>query len=269
MAVSSNWNAVIRRAGVDPIGPGLLRGLIDGDFPVLIIKDLLPSQSFAEGRTCIKKMFDQASTTYYANGHLTTIGPYLAKYLDNVDDYFRDAALMNSLASKANFTLADEVRGALAEIFLMDGLHIATEADGRDYGSLCVRIHPDGVANPMHNDMIIRDAAGMDLIVAQLLYQLSCVICVQECVTGGESKIYSKRWEPADERFKVPGGLGYEYGVVENLPAYEFKPQVRDVYIINPTNYHEILRVGGDDRLTVGFFIGFSDDTLQSGITWG
>lgn len=269
MTRSVQFDRVVRQVGVDEVGRSLLRDLINGDVAVVVLRGLLSGEAFARHRERAKALYAEASTTYYANGHLTTIGPYLAKHLADPDVYFTEAARINALTAATSFTVADEVRAGLTEVFELDRIDLATEPDGRQYVGTCVRIHPNGVANPMHNDMIIRDAAGLDLVVARLKHQLSVVICLQECQSGGESKIYAKRWRAEDERFKIKGGLGYDYGVVEDVPAHEFKPQSDDVYIINPTNYHEILRVGGDDRLTVGFFLGFADDNLDSAIAWG
>ncbi|MEU9607608.1 hypothetical protein [Streptomyces sp. NPDC048057] len=263
------WDRVVRRVGTDPIEPDLLRKLVDGDIAVLVLKDLLPSENFTRHRQLVNEMFDRASTTYYANGHLTTIGSYLAKHLSDVDEYFTESEKIAQVIADSSFTLGDDVRSGLARALSLRSLEVAEEPDGRRYADVCVRLHPDGVANPMHNDKIMRDAAHLDLVVSRLLYQLSCVICVQECDTGGEAKIYAKPWEAHDEKFKIPKGLGYEYGVVADVPAHEFKPQAEDVYLINPTYYHEILRVGGDTRVTVGFFLGFSDESLDAAVTWG
>lgn len=234
---------------------------------MLVLKGMLTPAAFARHRETAAALYDHATTTYYANGKLTAIGPYLAKHLDDPDRYFAESARFNALTAEMGFTVADEVRAGFSELFGLQ-MDIATEPDGRQYAGTCVRIHPDGVANPMHNDKIARDAAGTGLVVAGLAYQLSCVICLQECATGGESKMYAKSWEPADERFKIPRGLGYEYGMVAGVASHEFKPQAEDVYIINPSYYHEILEVGGDDRLTVGFFFG-GDDALDRAVAWG
>ncbi|MGH3688255.1 MAG: hypothetical protein ACRDRU_01275 [Pseudonocardiaceae bacterium] len=269
MTATARWNRVVRRVGVDPIGTDLLRGLVDGQISVVALKGLLPSEVFSQHRERLARLFDRASTTQYVNGTLTTIGPYLAKYLSNVDEYFREAKEANSLTSEISFTLADEVRAGLAEVFSMRRFYVAEEPDGRRYADSVVRIHADGVRNPLHNDNIMRDAAGTNLVVSNLLYQLSCVVCVQECATGGELKTYAKPWQPADEQFKILGGLGYEYGVVESVPSHEFKPQTEDVYLINPTYFHEIAEVGGSDRLTLGFFFGFAEQQLDNAIAWG
>ncbi|ROO50963.1 hypothetical protein EDC02_5825 [Micromonospora sp. Llam0] len=266
---TASWDRVVRQIGVDSIDNGLLRQLIDGDIAVLVLRGLLPDELFEQQRERAMSLYDRAATTYYTNGKLTTIGSYVAKHLTDVDDYFTAAREMNALAADTSFTIADDVRAAMADALGLQEMTVAAEPDGRRYAGTVVRIHPDGVANPMHNDKIMRDAAGLGLVVSDLTYQLSCVICLQECVSGGELKIYAKQWEQADERFKIPGGLGYEYGVVAGVPAHEFKPQAKDVYLINPTYYHEILEVTGDDRLTVGFFAGFHGEALDRAITWG
>ena len=267
MTTTSQWGADIRRVGVDPVGREALRALIDGDIGVLVLRGLLPAAAFDRHRERAATLYEHAATTYYANGKLTTIGPYLAKHLDDPDRYFAEAERMNALCAQVGFTVADEVRAAFERVL---GLRVdlAEEPGGRRYAGACVRIHPDGVANPMHNDLIARDAAGTGLTVAGLAYQLSCVICLQECQGGGESKVYARTWEPADERFKIPGGLGYDHGVVAGVPALEFAPQAHDVYVLDPRHYHEILEVSGDDRLTVGFFFG-GDDALEHAVAWG
>ncbi|MGK5641967.1 2OG-Fe(II)-dependent halogenase WelO5 family protein [Streptomyces sp. URMC 126] len=130
-------------------------------------------------------------------------------------------------------------------------------------------IHADGVRDPLHNDNIMRDAAGTGIVLADLARQLSCVVCLQECDEGGELRIYRRPWEPQDETFKIDGGLGYDEGVVEGHPGHEFKPQAGDVYVINPMQYHSIEQVSGSDRITMGFFLGFADEKLGSAVVWG
>ncbi|MFF3747170.1 2OG-Fe(II)-dependent halogenase WelO5 family protein [Streptomyces kronopolitis] len=146
---------------------------------------------------------------------------------------------------------------------------VAQEPDARDYAASVVRIHADGVRNQLHNDNIMRDAQGAGLALTDLAYQLSCVVCLQECDAGGELRMYRKPWEPVDEAYKIQDGLGYDEAVVDGYPCHEFTPQAGDIYLINPTRYHSIERVTGPDRLTMGFFIGFADDALNSAVVWG
>ncbi|WP_412538230.1 hypothetical protein R8Z50_20465 [Longispora sp. K20-0274] len=264
----TTWKRVVCEVGDAPLDPELLRGLIRGDHGVIVLKGLLPSAEFTANRRRVLDMFHHASTARYHNGALTTIGPYLARYMDNVADYFTAAEDNQAVTSAAGFDLDVRVRARLAEVFGLDSCEPAEERDGRRYAPSILRIHADGVRNPLHNDNIMRDGAESGLSIAKLLYQLSCVVCVQECDEGGELQIYRRPWSAADEAHKVTGGLGYHDAVTAGAESDLFKPETEDVYLINPTNYHEIHTVGGADRLTLGFFVGFYDDELRDAVTW-
>jgi hypothetical protein len=265
----TTWDRVVREVGVDEITPRLLRGLIDGEHAVIVLKGLVDDKSFSANGERLKGLFEKAATTEYANGTLTTIGPYLAKYLARTEDYFVEADKARAWSAEASFDLASLVRERLREVFSLTSFEVMREPDGQRYADSVVRIHADGVRNPLHNDNIMRDAAGTSLRVSGLKYQLSCVVCVQECDEGGELRTYAKPWRLVDEEFKIRDGLGYDNEVVRGVPVHEFKPQSRDVYLINPTYFHEIERVGGADRVTLGFFFGFNDDELDTAVAWG
>ncbi len=235
---------------------------------MVVFRGLLADGVFASNRERIMPLFDQATTTHYTNGSLTTIGPYLAKHLAEPDVYFERAAEAERLTSSIGFDLADRVRGGLAEVLQLNSFEVATEPDGRPYARKNVRIYSDGVRTPLHNDNMMRDAAGTGLLLAKLRHHLSVVVCVQECDSGGELEIHRKQWEPADERFKVVDGLGYDDAVTGGAPAHRFKPQTGDVYLLNPTHYHSIEKPVGTDRVTMGFFFGFFDDALSDATAW-
>jgi hypothetical protein len=269
MAPEPRWPRVDVDLSTEDADPVLLRRLILGDVAVVRLRGLLPSAEFDRNRAALRRIFATATTTHYANGTLTTIGPFLAKYLDRPDEYFAEARAARERLDAVGFDLAAQVRAGLAKAFGLNSLEPAREPGERQHGESVVRVHADGVSNPLHNDNIMRDAAGTELTLAELRHQLSCVVCIEECDTGGELHIYRRPWRSADERFKVPGHLGYDHAVVEGAPRHVFKPQAEDVYLINPTNYHEIARVGGSDRTTLGFFIGFDDDALTDAVVWG
>jgi hypothetical protein len=56
--------------------------------------------------------------------------------------------------------------------------------------------------------------------------------------------------------------------VVEGYGACEFSPAQGDVYIFNPAYYHEIDRVSGVARITMGFFFGFPGEDMKKAIAW-
>lgn len=265
----TTWDRVVCDASREVSGGALLSGLVTGEHAVVVLRNLLPADVFALNRKRVLGIFDQARTTAYTNGALTTIGPYLAKYLDRPQDYFVDAAAARRQLGQVGFDLDVEVRRALAAALGLAGIEPAREPNGRTYADSVIRIHADGVSNPLHNDNIMRDAAGTGLVLAGLDHQLSCIVCLQECDSGGELVIYDRTWRPDDERFKTPGTLGYPDDVVAGARQHVFAPQVGDVYLINPTNYHAIRRVAGSTRLTMGFFMGLADADPTSIVVWG
>ena len=265
----TDWNVATVTPAAPPRDKAPLRALISGDHAVVLLRGLLSASVIDTELSRIKALFHRASTTRYTNGTLTTIGPYLAKYLADTPEYFSAASAATEMLRSAAFHLGANVREALRQTFGLSSLVPAREPDGRRYGESVIRIHADGVRNPLHNDNIMRDAADTGLLVSGLAHQLSCVVCIQECDSGGELKMYGKPWAPSDEAFKIPGGLGYDMKVVSDAPCCTFRPRAGDVYLINPTFYHEIERVGGAARTTLGFFIGFRDESLTDAVVWG
>ncbi|MEV0253495.1 hypothetical protein AB0H82_04365 [Streptomyces sp. NPDC050732] len=246
-----------------------LRWLIAGKTPVIRLRGLVGEKELNAARRQALDLLGLASTVNYTNGSLTTVGPYLAAHLQDPQGYFDIATRANEHMARAGFDLPTRVRAALRRTFELAALEPASGPDGRPYGEAVIRLHADGVRNPLHNDHIARDATGTAWTVADVVGQLSCIVCLQECDWGGELVTYRKPWEPRDERWKVPGELGYRSEVVATAPRHIFRPQTQDIYLINPTYYHEIEEVHGATRMTLGFFIGFTDDTLSHAVAWG
>ncbi|SDZ01658.1 hypothetical protein SAMN04487939_11219 [Lysobacter sp. yr284] len=266
--MSDNWDRVVYQADGSVIGSQPLRGLIDGDYPVVLLKGLLSEELLSSGREKISQLYDSALITPYVNGSLTLIGTFLVKYLHNVNEYFSAAKGAEDRAQAVGFDLARQARSKLQHALGLKRFEVASETDGRQYASSNVRICKNDIDTPLHNDNIMRDGASSQLVLAKLRHQLSCVVCVQGTGDGGELSIYRKPWSPADEAYKVSNGLGYDLGVVKDVPVHRFRPQTGDVYLLNPTYHHAVERVRGIDRITLGFFFGFFDDRLEEGVTW-
>lgn len=266
-SINKIWEPLVYNFGEQPLNIDALKGIAENKYAAIVIKNSLNQNILDTTVEVIQDNLKQAVATQYCNGTLTTIGPYLAKYLNQPDKYFLEAQANSSLFPK-HFDISDYVREQLQHIFNLHSLTIAEESDGRKYAPFVVRIHADGVMNPLHNDNIMRDAKSTNLLLAKLKYQLSCIICVQECDSGGNLRHYMKPWIPEDEKYKIKNGIGYDYEVVKEKPCFVFKPKAGDVYLINPTNYHEIDQVLGQTRITVGFFLGFFDAELKNAVVW-
>jgi len=252
MFVESTWLDDIVTARVPLL---VLRGFLSADVSHTVINDLAH---------CREKI----RVSHYPNGSLTTLGPYLAKHTAAPEHYFSALRDIQPSLPDSLIALKNNVYQWVQHVLKLETLRTAQQPGQGAYSSAIVRFHADGVANPLHNDYIVRDAAGSGLVVTQILHQLSCVVCLQECDSGGELRVYNKKWQPQDEQYKTPGQLGYHPAVVGSSETCEFSPRQGDVYLFNPTYYHEIDRVSGDTRTTMGFFFGLTDKKMKHAIAW-
>lgn len=202
----------------------------------------------------------------YPNATLHTVGPYLARNLSQLSDYFAGACTLDEVFATPGSDPRPFIREAARRALNLDMLAPLVEPGGRGYAEAVVRFHYAGAGNPLHNDMIARDARDSGLLVARSTDQLSVITCLQECCEGGELVHFRKRWRPEDERWKVAGRLGYDEAVVADAASVTFRPAARDIYLIDPRNYHKILPVEGTrTRITIGSFIVFFDDCPRRG----
>ncbi len=267
--MSPTWSLFEHDCNNGMLSKETLKDLSDGKYAVIVLKNALKKNQLSNIKKCLDKLTAKIETQVYVNGALTTFGPYLAKYLNNLDGYFNAASATDELfGSDSESDLRLYVRNHLRQTFNLNSLSVAKENNNLTYSPAVVRIHGKGVANPLHNDNIMRDAANTNLILRNLLVQLSCIVCIQECNGGGELKHYQKLWKLSDEIHKIPNGLGYKQDVITDANSYTFKPATGDIYLINPTYYHEIFKVADQDRITMGFFMGFFDYSFDEGIVW-
>lgn len=264
---AGRWQKTVYFWGSDS-GENVLQQLRDGECAVVVIKNLLTAEDLSAVKQRIEENRALMKMTRYTNGSLTTIGPYLAKQLNDPEPYFQNAATTDVLFQDRKSDLRVKLRKSLQQFFGVRTLDVLQEPSGCLYAPAVVRFHPDGVNNPLHNDLIRRDARHTSLGIAELETQFSCIACIQECDRGGELIIYNKLWEPEDEKHKISNGLGYDSQVVKDYLSFRFKPQTGDVYIINPTFYHEINEVRGQERITMGFFFGSFQNDMKNLVAW-
>ena len=154
-----------------------------------------------------------------------------------------------------------QVRALVAQLMPHKRVGIAEE-DGRCYSSAVVRVHGDGDAAPVHRDKALADADGWR--VSQLTTQLSAVLCLQKPERGGELVMYRRMWTEEDEAHKALGTLGYPKTLVTDVESCTIGAREGDLYIINPSLFHEIKATHGQRRrMTLGTFFGFADATPE------
>lgn len=245
-----------------------LDDIVTARVPLLVLRNFLTPEVREAVVTDLQSCREKIRVSHYPNGALTTLGPYLARHTAAPDNYFTELRDIQPALPPSLNMLREQIYRWVQHALRLESLRIAHEPGCGDYAGSIVRFHANGVANPLHNDNIVRDAAETSLVVTQILHQLSCVVCLQECNAGGALRIYNKKWSPEDEQFKTAGELGYRSGVIENSEICEFSPRSGDIYLFNPAFYHEIDRVEGDTRITMGFFFGLTDKKMKHAIAW-
>jgi hypothetical protein len=264
----NNWQPEVGVFNESGSGAGALQRLRDDSAAVIVLRKALDGDDLSALATEVSRRRAEATVSTYSNGTLTTFGCYLARHLREPETYFARASSGDDLFATQRHDLRATVRQQLSTFLELRELAPAQEPNGQLYAPAIVRVHGDGVSNPLHNDNIMRDAARSGLIVSRLRYQFSCVTCIQECSANGELLHYRRRWEPTHEQFKVEGGLGYREEVVNGAELCRFRPETGDIYLIDPTNFHAIRAVTGRDRITLGFFFGFFDAEFRDAVYW-
>jgi hypothetical protein len=268
---AAEWEPVVEWAGDRPYRHVDPRDLLNGTIPLVVLRGFLNDDALDAANVAIDLYRDTAEVRRFPNGTLTTIGPWLLKYLDDLDPYFATARTTEDvLTSGGAGDPGRAVRRAIQELFGLRRVRVPLGPGGQPYADKVIRIHAPGVDNPLHNDKVGRDTRELaQLDIRRVTRQLSAVLSVQEC-NGGVLTIWRKCWEPADEAFKLRGALGYDSGVVRGCASIDFHPRAGDLYLFCPEHYHAISRVEpGPERRTIGQFVGFIDEhRLDEALVW-
>lgn len=197
-----------------------------------------------------------AQGTYGSQGahKILKIGPSAYDIFSlNEDTYWPEAARALELRSTA-LGGADPFALALRKIAdAWDGPVRLARRGGRDMFAGLIREINQGAI--MHFDEIVCEMPGVidELPVAQLAFNVH--LSVPEC--GGETKVFRKRWRPADERFK--DGYGYVPEVVGDEPWTQVRAEVGEAVLFDSRNYHMVQEArGGGRRVCLAFFLGLT-----------
>ena len=246
----------------------LLNNLKSANNAVIVMRGFIHESARSKYVDDLSKCRDYQSTHNYPNTSLTTLGPYIAKHTSQPKEYFSMTLESDEYLPPSILLLRRRIYRLLKLCMNFDSFNIAVDDSYGKYSGSIVRFHGDGVSNPLHNDNIARDAKTSNLLVGKIAHQLSCVICLQECTSGGALRIYNKKWSLDDEKFKIKGNLGYQSHVIDQYETCTFVPQNGDIYVFDPGFYHEIDRVQGAERITMGFFFGSIEKNFKKIVAW-
>ena len=169
-----------------------LDDIVTARVPLLVLRNFLTPDVRQAVVTDLQRCREKIRVSHYPNGALTTLGPYLARHTTAPDNYFTELRDIQPSLPPSLGALREQIYYWVQHALRLESLRTAQEPGRGEYAGSIVRFHADGVANPLHNDNIVRDAADSGLAVPQILHQLSCVVCLQECNAGGALRIYNK-----------------------------------------------------------------------------
>ena len=245
-----------------------LDDIVTARVPLLVLRGFLTPTATTEVVKDVMQCRQKIALTYPCPNVSTTLGACLEKYTSVPENYFTELRDIQPMLPDTLLTLREQVYDWVKKVLKLESLQTAQEPELGPYSAAIVRLHSDGVAQPLHHHDIVRDAASSGLAVSQILHQLSCVVCLQTDDSSGALRIYNKKWQAEDEGFKTPGEQGYQNTVVQHCETCEFSPRRGDIYLFNPAYYHETGRVSGDTRMTMDFFFGLTDKKMKHAIAW-
>ncbi|MET7656754.1 MULTISPECIES: putative 2OG-Fe(II) oxygenase [unclassified Streptomyces] len=105
----------------------------------------------------------------------------------------------------------------------------------------------------LHFDEIVREFPGILDETPVSFLTLNWYLSMPE--TGGETRVYRRRWRPADEAYR--DGYGYDEAVVDGEPVATVAPRAGDAVLFDSRNLHAVNAPGGDGRrVSLSFFLG-------------
>jgi hypothetical protein len=111
----------------------------------------------------------------------------------------------------------------------------------------------------VHFDDMTREYQGR-LLDANLTAQFAFNLYLIVPSNGGELVLWRHHWQPSDEELRIQDGYGYQRDVVKYDQSLTLKPHVGEAILFNPRNYHTVLPCHDGRRLSLGFFVGLSDE---------
>jgi len=104
----------------------------------------------------------------------------------------------------------------------------------------------------VHYDEVVRefpDGLFDQAVVAQLAFNAYLSVPA----SGGQTTIWRRCWQPADETARL--GYGYRPEVVAGVQSVTVTPATGDGLIFNPRHYHAVAPSVAGRRITLGFFL--------------
>lgn len=228
--------------------------LIKGKIPAIIIPNFLSS-------IICQKLVRNIITSKTSRGCGITqkIGESVNSYISKKIQYFKKTKLTNKHLRNI-FSDIDPRETMLNQISKTFKKKIKfADENSMLYSEGIIRLHIPGESVYIHRDNASFDAP--EFSVSKLSDQMSAVVHLQTCESGGELVIYDKFWNTNDERFRNPE-FGYADDIVNRVHMSKIVARQGDLVIINSNKYHSVNIIKGKiKRITLGFFFGHEPES--------
>ena len=228
--------------------------LIKGKIPAIIIPNFLDS---AICEKLVRNII--TSKTSHGCGITQKVGESVNSYISKKIEYFKKTKLTNKHLRNI-FSHTDPRETMLNQISKTFKKKIKfADENSMLYSEGIIRLHIPGESVYIHRDNASFDAS--DFLISKLSGQLSAVLHLQSCESGGELVIFNKFWNLDDEKFRNPV-FGYSRDIVSETPYTSIICNQGDLVIINPNKYHSVNMIRGRlKRITLGFFFASSSES--------
>ena len=229
-----------------------------GTIPALILKKAFSSNVC---KRITKKILDFNSTSN-GPGINMKIGESLNSFINNKHVYFQKTKLIDKKLEQ-HFIHEQDPRISMQNLlsFVFTKNIIVARENNFNYSNGVFRFHKPGESVSIHRDCAYFESNDYEISKHSL--QFSAVLHLQPSEYGGELILFRKHWTKDDERFRLPN-FGYSKDVVDNTESIKIKPEIGDIVIINPIQYHTISEIDGkSDRISVGFFFAPCDESTM------
>ncbi|MFI5758965.1 putative 2OG-Fe(II) oxygenase [Streptomyces sp. NPDC051569] len=221
--------------------------------------------AFLSGPTCESAMaeLDRLPTTDYDPARVPTpilrFGPALNDYRTpdgalDADRYWPAAEAARAAWSRAGIR-PDPIAVSLARLGSAWGAAVvpATIGGRPVFGGTLREINNGAL---IHYDDLNREMPA--LFDQQLVAQLAFNVWVRIPGNGGETTVWRRRWEPADEDHR--DAYGFQPATVTRCQHVTLAPQAGDALLFNSANFHAVRpnQGHGQRRIAFSFFLGLT-----------
>lgn len=247
------------RATAESLCAESLDALLHNEIPAIVVPEFA---AVSECRDLVARAGELGFERYrQVSPPIDRIGVTVFEYNHiGIDEYFRAAGAARVLQQRIFAGSFDPLRRMLELLARHHTGRVGIATDPRfgvHYAGLIRRIEAGTL---LHVDFAAAEQPGWHVsgVRSQLAWNVYLDL---EGSDVGITQVYDRPWQPACERFKLPGSYGYRREVLGDAPRFTYRPRVGELCLINTRNFHEVEPSQGS-RVTFTSALGSFDDGI-------